>query len=145
MKKCVITVCFIFIAVMAVAGCAGQSENTDKAPVDIDLTELSMTMIQAEYERIVSSPDENIGKTISVYGSLLTYIYDADYKLAHFVIIVQGDECCQMGFEFKIDGDYEFPDDYPQQNSMIKITGTLNIHEIFGTEYLYIAVDEYPF
>jgi len=139
MKKLLFLIFLTTLISIYAIGCANDINERD---VDIDLSELSMTMIQAEYQKIISNPEDYMGKTIKVYGSYYILPLDNAGNIAHYVIIVQGDECCQMGFEFKRDGNYVYPEDYPSQNSMIQITGTLDKHEQFGAVYIYIDVDE---
>lgn len=140
MKIILKVVCFIIITVTFLTGCAKEPDTNG---VDLDLSGLSITMVQAEYERIISNADDYIGKTIKVFGSFRTYLTDDAGGIAYYVIIIPGDDCCQMGFEFKRDGNYTFPDDYPAQNSMILISGTLDRHEVFNSLSLYISVDEF--
>ena len=104
------------------SACGREPSNSD---FDIDLAELSLTVIQAEYQRIVSNPDDYIGKTIRVYGSYQSFIANDTGNIVHYIIIVPGDVCCQLGFEFIRTANYKFPEDYPKQNSMILINGTL--------------------
>jgi hypothetical protein len=123
-----------------ITGCANDVSESD---VDIDLSELSMTMIQAEYARILSNADDYSGKTIRVVGAYYTLFFENPGTRFHYIIIIPGDECCQEGFEFRRAGDYDFPGDYPSQNAMIQITGTLRRDEDIGLSYLYIAVDDF--
>ena len=140
MKSFLILIFSIITLVILFTGCSNDVNESD---VDIDLSSLSQTLVQAEYQRIVANADANIGKTILLSGTYQTFIVDDAGNYAHFIIVVQGDECCQLGFEFKREGDYSFPDDYPEQNAVIKIKGVLDTHERFGTTYLYIDADEF--
>jgi len=139
MKNLFLLTCLLLFFCLLLTGCTEENNEND---VDIDLTAISMTVLQAEYERIISNADDYVGKTIQVYGSYRVYLYDTD-NIAHFIIVIPGDECCQMGFEFKWDGNFAFHGDYPAQNAMILITGTLGKHEVFNNYYLYIAVDDF--
>jgi len=129
----------IFICI-PVIGCASDVKEHD---VDIDFSDLSMTMIQAEYQRILSNSEDYMGKTIKMNGTYYSFQIDEAGNIAHFVIIIPGDDCCQMGFEFKRGENYVYPADYPAQNAMIMVTGTLDKHEQFGAVYIYIDVDEF--
>ena len=108
----------------------------------MDLTGLSQTLVEAQYEHILANSADFLGKTIRVIGTYFP-LYMAQYDTTyHYVIIVFGDECCQLGFEFKRDGDYVVPDDYPAMNTLIEVTGVLDRYEERGISYLYIAVTE---
>ena len=140
MKKHLLFVCALLCMSFLLFACDRDESNND---VDIDLSELSLTLVQAEHQRIVSNPNDYIGKTIKVYGSFRTFIVDNAGNLAHFIIIVPGDDCCQIGFEFRRNGEYKFPDDYPAQNSMLLISGTLDKSTTFGTSSLFIDVIDF--
>jgi len=144
MRKCLILLCLLFIVCLSVIGCAGESERND-VDFDVDLTSLSSTMVQAEYERIVSNSEDYIGKTIRASGTYRIMANNDTGDFAHYIIIVQGDDCCQMGFEFKRDGDFSFPGDYPKPNAVIEITGVLDTHKAFGASYLYIEAHDLTF
>jgi len=140
MKKSLIIFCMLLFSMILIIGCTEVDTISD---VDIDLTELSATLMEAEYQRIISNAEDNIGKTIKTYGTYRTLIIDEAGNYAHFIVIVAGDDCCWLGFEFIRDGDYVFPNDYPAQNSRILITGTLDSYFIYGSSYVYIAVDDF--
>ena len=142
MKKLSIALCFAFFFGMVVIGCTNGAGETDEDGVDVNLSRLSMTMMQAEFLRILNDSDSFLGKTIRVTGTYDSIIYSRD-NVSHYVIVIPGDECCQMGFEFRRAGDYVFPDDYPEQNATIELTGTLDRYETVGMSFLYIDVIEF--
>jgi hypothetical protein len=137
MNKFLFLLCIVLFAALLLTGCTNDVIDND---IDIDLSNLSMTMIQSEYVRILSNPADYSGKTIRAYGTYFSLRFGNPPNRFHYIIIVPGDECCQMGFEFKRDGEYVYPDDYPAQNTMIQITGTLYRDEAIG---IYIAVDDF--
>ena len=83
MKK---AVCVILALVFTLALCSCGAQKTvpasasggqeletvalaDSAPVDLDLTSMSGTMVYSEVYNIMSNPDEYIGKTIRMNGA----------------------------------------------------------------------------
>jgi len=143
MKKYLVLLHLVLFTALLTTGCTNDSNDANENGVDVDLAGLSMTIVQAEYERILSNADDYSGKTIRVNGLFYTLDFGDPGNRVHYIIIVMGDECCQLGFEFRRDGNYKFPGDYPSQNAMILITGTLHKDEEIGPSYLYIAVDEF--
>ncbi|MCL2200375.1 MAG: hypothetical protein FWB75_00285 [Oscillospiraceae bacterium] len=117
------------------------SETTSAANVDIDLTELSTTMMQARFHHILSNAEDYLGQTIRVRGQYHNMPFGDEYL--HFVMIIPGDECCRMGFEFMRAGDYVYPDDFPAQYGALEIKGVLTrgFDGTFGN-FLYLAVDD---
>jgi len=138
-KKSIIVLCILLLIGIFALSC---SKDADNDGVDVDLSVLSTTMAQAEYENIVSNSGKYIGKTIRAAGIYYTMVNEQTGDLYHYVIIVQGDECCQLGFEFKRDGEYTVPDDYPGRNEAIEVTGVLSRGEDRAFPYLYLASAE---
>ena len=120
----------------------GCSDVSDERETDIDLTNLSQTVMQAEYQRILSNAESYVGQSIKLQGTYLPMIHDIN-NVSHYIIIIQGDDCCQMGFEFKRSDDHIFPDDYPVRNSLIRLTGVLETYKAQGSSFLIVSVDDF--
>jgi len=116
--------------------------NASEFDVDIDFTLFSRTIVEAEFQNIIDNSEQYMGKTIRVIGTYFPLFMAESGTTYHYIIIVAGDECCQLGFEFLRDGDYVVPDDYPAQGTLIEIIGVLDRYEEFGTSYIYLAVLE---
>jgi hypothetical protein len=139
MKRCFVLLFFCLFTALLITGCTEDAHESD---VDIDWSELSLTMIEAEYTRILSNANDYSDKTIRANGLYYTLEFGNPANRFHYIIVIPGDECCWMGLEFRRDDEYSFPADYPSQNAIIQITGTLRKNEEIGPSYLYIAVDD---
>jgi len=117
-------------------------EERAKTTVDIDLTELSATVLSAELTNIIINGGDYLGKTIRVSGFYNYLFYDELNTYYHFVITKDGDACCQEGLEFKWNGDHVFPDDYPSVRVPIEVDGVLSICEERNMRFYYLAVDD---
>ena len=134
-----IIVCLILLCI---TGCS-DADETSGIDIDIDLSELSRIMVQAEFQNIHTNWEENVGKTIRVNGLYYSLFWEQTGLHYHYVMIAEGDDCCpRTGFEFKLVGDSVFPDDYPAQYTMIEVTGIFGRYEERGATYPYLAVDE---
>ena len=140
MKRNLIIFFVLLLLVVSTAGCSNGTESA--SAVDVDLTGMSQTMVEAQFEHIMANSEDFLGKTIRVIGTYFPMYVAELNAMYHYVIIVYGDECCQLGFEFKRDGDYVVPDDYPAMTELIEVIGVLNRYEEWGVSYLYIAVEE---
>ena len=136
MKKFLFLLLIVFLVSLLASGCSNDKGSDD---VDVDLTALSKTVAQAEFQNILSNADDYLGKTIKVNGQYYSLFVDRTGNYHHFVIVVPGDECCMMGFEFKLSGDHVYPDDYPAQNVMIEVTGTFERYNENGNSNLHLA------
>jgi len=115
----------------------------DNNSVDIDLTVLSSTMVYSEVYNMMVNPDEYMGKTIKVigpyYASQLVY---GTEKYYHFVVISDATACCQNGIEFIWnDNSHVYPDEYPENNTVIEVVGVFSSYEESGDTYYYLKTD----
>ncbi len=124
MKK---IVCLFITALMifTFAGC-GSNEKNDPADsemsepqdkIDIDLTELSSTMVYSEVYNMMSTPSDYIGKIVKMNGQFTIYqatdengnaIPDIVY---YACVIADATACCQQGLEFILTDDYTYPEE----------------------------------
>lgn len=123
---------FTETAVSSVQATVGESESTETAPltktegVDIDLTQLSSTMVYSEVYNMVVSPEEYKGKVVRANGTFSVY-YDKTADRYYFsVLIADAGACCSQGLEFVLDGEKVFPRDYPEPDSEITVEGVFD-------------------
>ncbi len=107
--------------------------NSDK--MDVDLTQLSSIMVYAEVYNMMSAPEEYIGKNVKMSGAFAIY-QDEDTKKLYFAcIIADATACCSQGLEFVLEDERSYPDDYPEIDSEIIVTGIFDVYEEDGYEY----------
>ena len=115
-----------------------DNENPKYEKVDIDLTELSSTLIYSEVYNMMMAPEDYIGKTVRMDGDFYTY-YDEFLKQYFFACVIQdATACCAQGIEFVLAGDYTYPEDYPEEGSYIKVAGVFDTYE--DGEYIYCTL-----
>ena len=119
-----------------------KGPSTKSEIIDVDLTVLSSTMVYAEVYNIMTSPDEYMGKTIKMNGPYYASFYDETGLYYHYVVIEDATACCQQGLEFIWKGDHKFPDDYPEEETKIEVTGVFGSYDELGDTYYYLAVDD---
>lgn len=89
------------------------------APVDLDLTTLSSTMVYGEVFNMMATPDDYIGKTIRLKGIFVVY-QDPETERVYCAMIVQdAAACCARGFEVVMPNHLRYPDDYPPNRSEV--------------------------
>jgi hypothetical protein len=123
-------------------GSRRTAEERAAAPVDVDLTVLSATVRSAEMMNMFTNAEDYLGRTIRVSGLYEYFYYEAIDSLFHYIITVEGDECCVEGIEFKWRGNHVFPDDYPHMRTVIEVDGVFSYSEEPGFRYYYLAVDD---
>ncbi|WP_312428413.1 hypothetical protein [Lacrimispora sp.] len=124
--------------VFSMADPAGSTNNTG---FDIDLTKLSSTMVFSEVYNMMISPEEYMGKTIKAEGIFQVY-QDSKNNNFYALVIADATACCQQGLELIWDGDPSYPDDYPDENTEIEITGVYQSYVEEGNTYYYVQVND---
>lgn len=111
--------------------------------IDVDLTKMNANMIYSYIFEMVVDPDSYTGKTIKVNGFFYSVVDDNTGERYFAVIIPDALACCKQGMEFKWVGEHTYPDDYPQQNQEITITGSYRTDIMEGDiSYSYLEVSE---
>lgn len=120
-----------------VNGTVGKEMNNTGGTdgVDVDLTNISSTMIYSEVFNIVSKPNEYKGKIIKMKGVCSVYNSEDTGKTYYSCIIKDATACCAQGIEFSLSDEYKYPDDYPEKGSEICVVGTFDTYKEDVYEY----------
>lgn len=117
-----------------------QEENTDGTEqpdyntLDVDLTELSSTMVYSEVYNMMCMPDDYRGKVVKIQGTFNIYEDPATGKIYYACIISDATACCSQGMEFLPEG-LSYPKDFPKLGSEITVIG---VYETYNEgEYMY--------
>lgn len=76
--------------------------TTEAKSVDLDLTQLSSTLIYSEVYNMLITPDDYKGKNIKMKGLFNQYTDEQTGKTYNVVIIPDATACCQQGLEFEL-------------------------------------------
>ena len=114
--------------------------------VDVDLTVLSSTMVYSEvYNMLYFYPEDYYGKTVKMTGQFNVYQWVdesgivADMPVAYACIISDATACCAEGVEFVLEGDYTYPDDYPELGTEITVIGEFQPYEENGMTWYHLV------
>ena len=123
----------ILAAAVLLTGCGstgnteGGSEKASPAAsdgFDVDLTQLSSSMVYGQVYDMVNNSDTYVGKSVKMRGSFSYYKDEQTGKEYFAVLIADATACCSQGIEFILKGDPVYPDDYPAVGTDITVTGT---------------------
>ena len=141
-RNSVITLICLCCAVLCSCGkAAGQSGNapaettvqtvTDAQGkvIDVDLTQISSTMIYSTVSNMMQYPDSYLGQHIKLSGQFSVYHDKGGDKYIFSAIIPDATACCSQGIEFVLDGDPKYPDDYPKLDTNITVSGEFNYYK----------------
>lgn len=123
----------IIIALMAlIMGCGALAE----APVELDLSVLSGTVVYAQVYDMAMEPEVYAGHTVRVKGNF-NYYRDEEIGQEYFAaVIADATACCAQGIEFIWKGEHAYPRDYPPLDQEITVTGVFETYEEYGVEYM---------
>ena len=122
-----------------------EQTQTSADGVDVDLTVLSSTMVYSEvYNMLYNDPAHYLGKTVKARGGFSIYQLVTDGVLqpdpvAYACIIADATACCADGMEFVLEGDYTYPDDYPELGTEITVIGEFQSYEENGMTWYHLV------
>lgn len=117
-----------------------NAETVSNGDIDVDLTQLSSTLVYSEVYNMLSRPDDYIGKTVKMNGSFSVYEDEETGKVYFACYIADATACCSQGIEFTLSGEHVYPDDYPEVGSEIVVQGIFETYEENG--YLYCQLKD---
>lgn len=112
-----------------------DTKVSDDPDVDVDLTQLSSTMVYSEVYQMMMMPEEYAGKKVRMGGEVVIYPDEATGKTYYAVIIKDATACCAQGMEFELKEEYE----YPEAGEALTVTGVFQTYEEDGLLYCHLA------
>lgn len=124
---------------------AAPAEKRDPGAVDVDLTQLSSTMVYSEVYAMMVEPEQYVGKTVKMRGLFATQEYNGERLYA--CVVQDATACCAQGLEFETAEKLTYPDDYPEPGSEITVVGTFDSYqeEVDGNYYIYLVLENARF
>ena len=123
---------------------SGQAQPS-AGKVDVDLTVLSSTMVYSEvYNMLYNDPAYYHGKTVKARGEFSIYQLVTDGVLqpnpvSYACIISDAAACCAEDMEFVLEGNYTYPDDYPELGAEITVIGEFQSYEENGMIWYHLV------
>ena len=99
------------------------------------MTQLSSTMVYSEVYNMMMTPEDFIGKTVRMEGFFAMQHDDATGNDYYACIIQDATACCSQGIEFIPPADMKYPDDFPELDSIITVSGVFDTYEEDGYKY----------
>lgn len=111
--------------------------SSDIEGVDIDLTQMSASMVYAVVERMLFYPEEYLGLTFRIHGTFFLWENPMTGQVHYSCVVEDALACCQQGLEFLV-SDATYPDDYPQIQQTITVIGELQLYQGDGYENIHL-------
>ena len=122
--------------------CLKQALSGTDDVVDCDLTKMGSNMVYATVFQMMMKPNEYVGKTVKMEGTYYSTWYEETKKQYHYCIIQDALACCAQGMEFIWgDGNHSYPQEYPNENAQIEVTGVFETYKEKGDENLYCRLE----
>ena len=115
-----------------------ESVNNESSDV-IDLTKMSGTVVYSEVYNMLISPQGYIGKTVIMKGLFNAYENAEGTGMTFGCIVLDVTACCAQGLEFILDGEHQYPEDYPEYGSEITVKGIFDTYEKNGYNYICLS------
>lgn len=97
--------------------------------IDVDLTQMSSTMVYSEVYNMMMEPDAYIGKTVRMYGPAVSSTVG---NITYYAVIIEdATACCAQGLEYLLQEGQEYPTDYDYAT----VTGEFETYQ--EGQYLY--------
>lgn len=131
MRTKLIYAALFMAAITALSGCGSNT--------DVDLSRMSGTVAYSEVYNMMSDPESYVGKTVKMRGTFDAYESEQTNKTYFSCIIPDATGCCAEGIEFEWAGSHSYPEDYPEINHYITVTGIFEGYEEDGVRYYHLA------
>ena len=135
MKKRICALILVFSFLMTVGGVAEEAE-TRYPMIDLDLSQMSGTVVYAQVYNLMYDYESYLGKIIRITGYLDAFEDDVNNIVYTSCIIPDATACCATGIEFVWSGEHAYPKDYPELGSDLIVTGRLESY--MEGEYMYL-------
>ena len=148
MKKSIFALlCLVLCLAFVFAGCSGggsgKETTTAPAAIDVDLTQLSSTMVYSEVYNMMTTPEDYEGKVVKMKGPM-SILNASDTGLTYYsVIISDATACCQQGLEFVWTG--HDAADYPPKDTEVTVTGVFETYYEGETMFCHLVADSVEF
>lgn len=122
--------------VLTLTACGGSyaPQESQKGAVDVDLTQLSGTLVYAEVYNMASNPQDYVGKTVRMRGNLVYQVVNGQPNPDYMACMISdATACCAQGIEFVL---ARAPDTYPDLGSVVTVSGVLTTYESGGNTFL---------
>ena len=105
-------------------------------PIDLDLTDLSGTVVYAYINQMVNAPENYIGKIIRLNGWYDAFVDSSTGLYYTSCFIPDASACCAQGIEFVWAGAHPFPEAYPEPGTGVTVTGRFEVY--LEDDWMYI-------
>ena len=120
---------FVIVLLFALSlPCFAKDPGTTRS-FDIDLSQMSGTVVYAMVYQMVTEPIKFKGKHIKMKGNFSSYYDEEVDRRFYGCVISDALACCSQGLAFELSKPRKYPDDFPGEGSPITIEGTFDFEK----------------
>lgn len=133
MKK---TVCILFVLslLFLLPSCRNTGENVEDV-YDVDMIGFSSTMVYSRIYNVWENYGNYVGKTVRMPG-IISYGENPDGTVDYLITIADTTACCSISFLLEFEEERTFPDDFPQNESQVVVSGVFSVFDKDEKSYL---------
>ena len=136
--------CLSAALIVLLASCASEEAQSEESidvtaasEQDIQDEELDLNSLKPEdmYTELFAmrvAPEKYEGRLISMEGLFTVYQEDPEKDYKFMVVTDEIEACCGQGLEFIPAGDPDFPEDYPDPGTPVRVTGRFEVYDDEG-------------
>ncbi len=114
---------------------SAKTTTEEELVVDLDLSKLSGTVVYAEVYNIMTEPEKYVGEIIKIKGNFQIFQDNTLNKIYYSCVIPDATACCQQGIEFVPAKQMRYPQDFPELETEITVTGKFTPYTENGVTY----------
>ena len=134
-----LTLCLALCLALVSLTAAFAETPSEPLQVDLDLSQMSGTVVYAAVYNLMYDPAPYLGKVIRIRGYYSFYREPSNGNVYYACVIPDATACCMQGIEFVPFPDPEDPDHFLEDSADITVTGCLETYVEDGTVYLHLA------
>ncbi|MBR5962460.1 MAG: hypothetical protein IKZ98_15855 [Clostridia bacterium] len=138
MKKRLALLLALYLALGSLSAAFAESAS-EPVQVDLDLSQMSGTIVYAQIYNIMYDPGPYLGKVIRVRGYYSFFREPSNGNVYYACVIPDATACCTQGMEFVPFTEPEDPDHFLSDNADITVTGRLETYVEDGSFYLHLV------
>ena len=128
----------LYLALGSLSAAFAESAS-EPVQVDLDLSQMSGTIVYAQIYNIMYDPGPYLGKVIRVRGYYSFFREPSNGNVYYACVIPDATACCTQGMEFVPFTEPEDPDHFLSDNADITVTGRLETYVEDGSFYLHLV------
>lgn len=119
---------------------SSQDNSQTVSKYDLDVSKMNYDMLSSLTFDILTTPEKYVDKTIKTSGKFYTSIHE---NIRYYSVLVwDSTGCCPAGFDFIPPANMKFPEDFPENDEEITVTGTFKYMKLNEEVFLGFKADE---